>query len=121
MKLPTRILPLIALVLGACSPYAEQMKRLDADYRAGRIPTRDYYALRSRMMDGDNQWRSNVAASLNASAASINQTTANINDQNAINAYNARTRVYAQPQQVNVNHSGYINHNVNGRVNVYGY
>lgn len=86
-----------ALFVAACSPYAPLMKRLDADYRAGRIPTRNYYTIRSQMMQGDALWRANFAASMNAAAANLNQTAANINQQNAINAYNARTRVYAQP------------------------
>jgi hypothetical protein len=88
---------IFALGVAACSPYVSQMKRLDTDYRAGRIPTKDYYAIRSQMMQGDALWRANFAASMNAAAANLNQTAANINQQNAINAYNARTRVYAQP------------------------
>ena len=105
---------ILSLTFSACSPYASHIKRLDADYRAGRIPTKDYYSLRSQLMEGDNQWRANHIASMNT-------VTANMNQANAVNAYNARTQVYAQPQQVNVNHSGSINHNVNGSVNVYGY
>jgi hypothetical protein len=97
-----------ALLCG-CSPYSGQMKQLDADYRAGRIPPRDYYALRNQMMEGDANWRAQVSANLN-------QVSANLNQQNAVNAYNARTNVYAQPQQVNVNHSGTVNQNVSGTI-----
>jgi hypothetical protein len=91
------------------------MKRLDQDYRAGRIPARDYYLMRNQLMDADAQWQANTAASLQASAASLNQSAAIMNQQAATNAYNARTRVLAQPQQVNVYHSGYLQHDVNVR------
>ena len=37
--------------------------------------------------------------------------------QQEIDAYNQRTRALSQPQQLNLNHSGTINHNVYG----YGY
>ena len=123
MNLITLRLFVIAFLFSfaACSPYSSQIRNLDRDYRAGRIPAKDYYAQRSDLMAGDSQWHANFAAGMNAVAANMNQTAANINEQNAVNAYNARTQVYAQPQQVNVYHSGTVNQNVNGRINVYGY
>ena len=45
----------------------------------------------------------------------------NLQQQQQINAYNARTDVLAQPQQVNVYQSGTINHNVRVAPNFYGY
>ena len=38
----------------------------------------------------------------------------NLQRQQEINAYNQRTQVLSQPQQINLNHSGTINHNVYG-------
>lgn len=99
----------VSLLLSACSPYTAQLKSLDQDYRAGRIPVRDYHVLRGQMLQADAQWRATRDANLNAFSANLNQSTANLNQ---INAYNARSRVLALPQQVNVQHSGYINQNV---------
>ena len=93
------------LLSGCASPYADHLNRLDADYAAGRIPPHAYYPMRAQILEAENQLRANRAAAFRASMA-------NMNEQNSINAYNSRTAVMAQPQTVNVRHSGTVNHSI---------
>lgn len=63
-------------------------------------------------------WQAEQQRQANAQAAFSNLQQ-NLQRQDEVNAYNERTRALSQP--VNVHHSGTINQNVNGRINIYGY
>ena len=54
-----------------------------------------------------------MAQTINASNAQFQE---NMRQQQAANAYNYRTQVLAQPQNVNVYHNGTIRHDVNGTI-----
>lgn len=105
---------LLLLFLG-CTPYTKQIRALDSAYKAGQIRPADYVALRSQLAYADDQYRqmqaAQVARGLAAAGASIQQ---NYQNQQWLNAYNTRTMAMSMPQQVNVNYSGTINHNVDG-------
>ena len=55
----------------------------------------------------EQQRRANIQSAIQGFSNSLQH-------QQEINAYNARTNALAQPQQLNLNHSGTINHNVYG-------
>lgn len=103
----------IALSIGACSPYRKDIRNLDKAYAGGLINTADYHNSRSRLQLAEEQWRATVAANLNQLSQNLNQIQQNMNNASAVEAYNRRTNVLAQPTEVNVRHTGYINHNVN--------
>lgn len=109
---------LLTLFCTACSPYSGQIKRLDSAYASGQIDGNTYWQARSRLEASDQQWRATVAANAQTFSQNMQAQNAqfqeNLRQQQAINAYDARTRVLAQPQQVNV--SGTIRHDVNARV-----
>jgi hypothetical protein len=104
------------LFLAACSPYASQIKQLDRAYTAGQINADTYWRSRSQLISADAQWRANAAANMQVAAANIQAQSLSyqetLRQQQSVNAYNARTQVLAQPQQVNVYHGGTIRHNV---------
>jgi hypothetical protein len=110
----------LSLLLCSCSPFSGQVRSLDRDYRSGRIQPSEYYALRSQALEGDAQWRRDLSHRAALGFALGNQLGRNINDANAIGAYRERTQVFARPQQVNVNHSGTVNHNLGGTVYLQG-
>jgi hypothetical protein len=58
----------------------------------------------------DEQWRQAFGQRLATGLAMASQIQQN---QATIDAYNRRTQALSQPQQVNVNYSGTLNHNVN--------
>jgi hypothetical protein len=58
----------------------------------------------------DEQWRQAFGQRLATGIAAASQIQQN---QAAVNAYNYRTQVLSQPQQVNVNYSGSVNQNIN--------
>jgi hypothetical protein len=109
---------LLIILNASCSPYSKHLKQLEADYLSGTISAVQYHGIKTGMLQAEGEWRSNVAAGVAAGANSFNQSMAN---QEAINAYNYRTQVIAQPRSVyhygtvNHNHFGTINHNVNVR------
>ena len=115
------ILSVFPLMFCSCSPFSGQVRSLDRDYRSGRLQPSEYYALRSQALEGDAQWRRDLSQRAALGFALGNQLGHNINEANAIGAYRQRTQVYAQPQQVNVYHSGTINHNLGGTVYLQGY
>jgi hypothetical protein len=55
----------------------------------------------------EQQRRANIQSAVQGFSNSLQH-------QQEINAYNARTNALSQPQQLNLNHSGTINHNVYG-------
>ena len=70
----------------------------------------------------DTQWRQQMAGAFAAGAAAAGQSMQqSYQNQQWLNAYNARTVTMAYPQTVNVRHSGSVNHNVNGTVFLNGY
>lgn len=120
---------LIALLAIGCSPYATQFSSLDAAYARGEITGDRYYAEKGRLTALDQQWRSNMAQSMNTFNQNMQQTNQQHHNriqeimsesrqsqlrQEEINAYNQRTQMLSQPQRINLNHSGTINHNVYG-------
>jgi hypothetical protein len=104
LKLLSLQLSLLAI---GCSPYANQFNSIEGAYARGEITADSYYAEKGRLTALDQQWRVNMAHSIN----SFNQ---DMQRQQEINAYNARTNDLSRPQQLNINHSGTINHNVYG-------
>ncbi len=111
-----RLLMFFALLLVGCTPYTGQIRRLDRAYAAGQIDANTYYAERGRLAAIEQQWGANMAQSINASNAQFQE---NMRQQQAANAYNYRTQVLAQPQRVNVYHSGAVRYDIYGHP--YGY
>lgn len=105
-------------VLTSCTPYTAELKNLDQAYKSGAISAENYYVTRSNLLQAQQQWSATTSAAVQQASANINQT---IQQQQELDAYNARTRALAQPQRVNVYHSGTINHNVNVYPYNYGY
>ena len=127
MKSIKFFLPLIALLAIGCSPYTAQFNSLEGAYSRGEITADRYYAEKGRLTALDQQWRNNMARSMNTFNQNMQQTNQqyysgqqqiasqyqqSLLRQQEINAYNQRTRVLSQPQRLNLNHSGTINHNV---------
>lgn len=106
-----RLFLCLPLLLAACAtPYDAAIKTAEADYRAGRLSARDYYDMRgnfeARRAEFKQQRAQNFATAFAAGMAN-NQAfqqqqfqQQQIQQQTA--AYNERTRVLAQPVDVNV-------------------
>jgi hypothetical protein len=123
------VVSIISALLIGCSPYASQYAALDAAYAKGEISADRYYSERGRVATTEQQWRANMAQSLNtfnqnnqqimqdnyrAQSQIASQYQQSLLRQQEINAYNQRTQILSQPQRLNLNHSGTINHNVYG-------
>jgi hypothetical protein len=125
----------LTALVGCVSPYAAQISSLDKDYKAGKINATDYYTLRQSIAYQDAQWHeaSNdkfgkaLTAGLMGGAAGVQAVQQQRREDAAINAYNYRTQVLAQPQTYNVNENinatvnANINQNVNGTMYLKGH
>lgn len=90
----------LCIALVGCSPYAKDLAAIEQDYRGGRLSAAEYWNARAQLLHADQAWRANFAQAMQNANAGVQQS---IQHQQAINAYNARTQVYQQPQTVNVN------------------
>ncbi len=98
---------------GCAGPYSGQIHRLDKAYAAGRIKPEEYNSIRWQLVAADTQWRRAQAAQMQAAtqqfaaglAAGANAYNQSYQNQQWLNAYNARTVMMTYPQTVNVEHS----------------
>ena len=59
------------LLLAGCSPYTQQIKKLDVAYASGHVDAKTYWMVRQGLMQEDMQWRQTVAANAAAMSAGM--------------------------------------------------
>lgn len=93
----SRFVPLLAFILiGCASPYASHIRRIDADYRAGRLSYRDYISRRATYESADASWRGEQRARAQVLAHNLHQASQN----------------YATQQQLQMERSLYYNNQI---------